>query len=285
MENRLRALIQGLILLLWATVMVYYYTSGRIVAYLTSDGFFRTQCLIAGLILSVIALFNWFNREPAHTDCHDCHEHENTLANSSSWAGFICAAALLTVPIGASALYSPDRFSDAFNMKKLDAATVLKKNNPNAAALPAASKATPLNKNTTGTFTVDDLVKETGGRTPEGHIKLQLIEVYMMPAQKPDVREVVSSQTVETVGQLIKDKNNQGQPKLFRMMVTCCAADARPIAVPVEFTSETPPTWKELGWYKVSGKIIYRQENGASTAVFQASAITPEKPPRSQFLF
>ncbi len=272
-------------MLIWAAVMIYYFSSGRIVAYLTSDGFFRIQCLIAGLILVVVTFFNWLNREPAHADCHDCHEHMETLSNSSSWAGFLCAVAILTVPLGASALYSPDRFSDDFNMKKLDAVTNLKKNNPQAAALPAASKTAALDKNTTGSFTVDDLVRETGGRTADGNIKLQLIEVYMMPAQKPDVRDVVSSQTVETIGQLIKDKNNPGQSKLFRMMVTCCAADARPIAVPVEFTTNPPPTWKELGWYKVSGKIIYRVINGASTAVFQTSSITPEKPPRSQFLF
>jgi uncharacterized repeat protein (TIGR03943 family) len=284
-DSRLRTLLRGLILMLWGGVMIYFFTSGRIVSYLTSDGFFRIQCLIAGLILVVVALFNWLNRAETHDDCHDCHEEDESLTASSSWSGFIFSAALLCVPIGASALYTPDRFSDEFSLKKLDAVTALKKNNPQAAALPAAASTPPLNKKATGTFTVEDLVKETGGRSPDGHIKLQLIEIYMMPAQKPDVREVVSSQTVETIGQLIKDKNNQNKPKLFRMMVTCCAADARPIAVPVEFPPDTTPAWKELGWYKLSGKITYREENGAPVAIFEATSVSPEKAPRAQFLF
>ncbi len=108
-----------------------------------------------------------------------------------------------------------------------------------------------------------------------------------MPAQTKDVRDVVSSQVVEAIGQAIKDPAAPAgttRLKLFRMQMTCCAADARPLAVPIEFDGPLPE-YREMGWYKVTGKVEYRDENGTSTAVIKATKLDTEKPPRNQMLF
>jgi DNA-binding NtrC family response regulator len=47
-------------MLLWSAVLLYFYASGRIAAYLPPDGIFRQMVLISGIGLAVVALFNMF---------------------------------------------------------------------------------------------------------------------------------------------------------------------------------------------------------------------------------
>ncbi len=66
------------VLVLWGVVMAYFYASGRINRYLTSDAAFREQALLAGLGLLVLAAFNLVTgtRKIGGHDCCGCgHEH------------------------------------------------------------------------------------------------------------------------------------------------------------------------------------------------------------------
>ena len=65
-------------------------------------------------------------------------------------------------------------------------------------------------------------------------------QLFDLPAQTEDVKEVASSVTIETIGQAIKDKSDPTQLRLFRLMMTCCAADARPISMPIQFDDHSP---------------------------------------------
>jgi uncharacterized membrane protein YcgQ (UPF0703/DUF1980 family) len=133
-------------------------------------------------------------------------------------------------------------------------------------------------------FTVAELERLSGGRSPEGNIRLQLVELFYLPAQTEDVKEVAAGETLEIVGQAIKDKVDATKLLLFRLMMTCCAADARPISVPIEFNGP-PPEWREMSWYKAVGKVEYRDIDGTPTAVFKATSLTPEKAPRNQMMY
>lgn len=73
------------LLFLWGGVLLYFYATGRIVNYLPPDEgfhFFRTQCLIGGIVLCVIGAFNLLmsRREEScsheHEHAHN-HEHEH----------------------------------------------------------------------------------------------------------------------------------------------------------------------------------------------------------------
>jgi uncharacterized repeat protein (TIGR03943 family) len=302
-------LVPSFLLLLWGGVMIYYFASGRVVHYLTGFGGFRVQALICGLLLCVMAVFELLVREPRSHDhdhdheggCAGCesddpgHDHGHAHAAPGGWLSKAMTFLILAVPLSAAALWSPDRYSDQFFINKANAVTTagatalsgggvdLAKRAEKSRPLPgtAGTSATSSNPNA---FTVEELERLSGGRTPEGNIPLQLVELFYMPAQTRDVQEVVATQTVETTGQAIKDKQDPTKMRLFRLMMTCCAADARPISIPVEFTN-APPEWREMGWYKVTGTVEYREINGAQTTVFKADSLTPSKPPRQQMMY
>jgi uncharacterized repeat protein (TIGR03943 family) len=301
------------LLALWGGVMIYFFASGRITHYLSASGAFRIQCLIAGLVLCVLAAFNLLTTGAGEAHSHD-HSHDDEHADDdedatcsdcgpahahgeSSWLGKIVAFVILAVPLAAAAVYSPDRYSDEFgrlknNAKATSASTAIggggidlkQRAEAKSAKAPAASETKPATPSAPGAFTVEELERLSGGRSPEGNIRLQLIELFYMPAQTQDVRDVVASQPIETVGQAVKDSNNPARLRLFRLMMTCCAADARPISIPIEFESAAPE-WREMGWYKVVGTVEYREENGTPSVVFKARELVAEKPPRNQMMF
>ena len=208
---------------------------------------------------------------------------------------------VLALPLSAAAAFSPDRFSDQFWRNKASASVTsgatalsgggidLAKRAEKAKPLPGTQAASgsdaatkpPANPNA---FSVEELERLSGGRTPNGNIPVQLVELFYMPAQTRDVQEVVATQTIETTGQAIKDKQDPTRMRLFRLMMTCCAADARPISIPVEFTG-APPEWREMAWYTATGKVEYRDVDGTPTAVFKAASLAPSKPPRQQMMY
>jgi uncharacterized membrane protein YcgQ (UPF0703/DUF1980 family) len=61
--------------------------------------------------------------------------------------------------------------------------------------------------------------------------------------------------------------------------VTCCAADARPYSIPVEFEGGLPE-YQEMGWYKIKGTVEYAEERGVRTAVIKAKGIEPSLRPK-----
>ena len=50
-------------------------------------------------------------------------------------------------------------------------------------------------------------------------------------------------------------------------------------------STAAPPDWREMGWYKVTGTVEYREINGAQTTVFKAASLSPSKPPRQQMMY
>ncbi len=68
---------------------------------------------------------------------------------------------------------------------------------------------------------------------------------------------------------------------LSRFVITCCAADAYPVALPVKFTG-TRQTYPQDSWFQVKGKAIVETLAGSRQLVIEASAIkaiaTPKNP-------
>jgi DUF1980 C-terminal domain len=231
-----------------------------------------------------------------HADEHD-HESEHSPArDGGGWLSKCVAFAILAVPLTAAAVYSPDRYSDSFKANLANATLASRPRATGGGAIDLAKRAAqvepvaqkkedeakpPLKPNA---FTVAELESLSGGRSPEGHIRLQLVELFYLPAQTEDVKEVAASVTIETIGQAIKDKTDPTKLRLFRLMMTCCAADARPISMPIEFDGPAPD-WREMSWYKAVGKVEYREIDGTPTTVFKATSLTPEKPPRNQMMY
>ena len=157
---------------------------------------------------------------------------------------------------------------------------------PSAPASPAASApAATTQAKSNGSFTLDDL-KAQVERSPEGNFKLEVPEIYYTANDK-EVQSVLTGQPIETVAQVIPEKVNNPngtRVRIFRMLIQCCAADARPYSIPVEF-GKTPPAIKEMSWVKVVGKMDFRSEGGQVVPVILATSMTAVPEPENKMVY
>ena len=136
-----------------------------------------------------------------------------------------------------------------------------------------------------GKFTLADL-KAQVPQNKDGNFMLEVPELYYTAGDK-EVQEVLTGQPVETTAQVIQEKVNNADGKrlrIIRLMIQCCAADARPYSVPVEF-KEKAPTFKDMTWVKVTGKMSYRQENNQTVPVLEVTSITEAAEPDNKMVY
>ncbi len=69
---------------------------------------------------------------------------------------------------------------------------------------------------------------------------------------------------------------------LSRFVITCCAADAYPVALPVKFVG-TRQTYPQDSWLQVKGKAIVETFSGSRQLVIDASEIKPIKAPQNPY--
>jgi uncharacterized repeat protein (TIGR03943 family) len=122
-------------------------------------------------------------------------------------------------------------------------------------------------------------------RTPEGHIVAEVLDL-LYAAQDNVLRRDFEGKKVQLIGQLMPDKTSAKQGKRFkavRMFMTCCAADARPVAALVE--TEALPDFPEMTWVKVTGTATFPVENGRRTSVLQAEKVEKTEPPEESMIY
>ncbi len=296
------------VLILWGAVMLYLYASGRVVHYLTEDGGFRMQCLLGGIALCILGLFNLFMGSRSLTEAHDCgdcghdhdhdHDHGHGHQDDGSTLSKMVAFGLLAVPLTAAAVYSPDHYSDTFLTNKLNASSFsgtvplppgqsalqARKDGPAEASTAPAPGAEPGKGNDFSKKDLDKLVEKSA----EGNYALQIIELFYS-AGDSQVNRVLEGEPIETIGQVVEDPAAKGNPrrmKVFRLFVQCCAADARPIAIPVEYDGPDPaPAYSAMGWYKLIGTVEYRETSGVKNAIIKLKELRKEAPPKNRNMF
>lgn len=136
-----------------------------------------------------------------------------------------------------------------------------------------------------GSFTMKDLEAQIA-KSPEGNFMLEVPEIYYTAGDK-EVQSVLDGQPVETIAQVLPEKVNNPngtRVRIFKMLIQCCAADARPYSIPVEFGKE-PPKFKDMSWVKVVGKITFTQENNQTVPLLQATAMTEAAAPDSKMTY
>lgn len=137
-----------------------------------------------------------------------------------------------------------------------------------------------------GSFTLADLEAQVPRNKETGNFMLEVTELYYTAGDK-EVQSVLAGQPVETTGQVLPEKvNNEkgNRVRLFRMLVQCCAADARPYSIPVEFAT-TAPQFKDMTWVKVSGKMAFREEGGQTVPVLEALKVEETAAPENQMIY
>jgi uncharacterized repeat protein (TIGR03943 family) len=69
---------------------------------------------------------------------------------------------------------------------------------------------------------------------------------------------------------------------LSRFVITCCAADAYPVALPVKFTG-TRETYPQDSWFQIKGKAIVETLAGSRQLIIEASEIKPIPTPKNPY--
>ena len=269
----------------WSSVLLYFYFSGRITAFLIPT--FRPYVLIAGVVLGAMAALFLF--QSADAECCTAGECGHPLSRLA--AGKVLTFLILLLPISVSAFFSPDSFGKAAIENRgiiTDASALGAAPTREAISQPVES---PLPTKTESAAPAAPAAKTEPSpgdylqRTPEGHIMAEVLDL-LYAAQDTTLRGDFEGKTVELIGQLMPDKSSGGEGKRFkavRMFMTCCAADARPVATLVE--AEALPNLPEMTWIKVTGTATFPTENGRRTAVLKAVKVEKSGPPEESMLY
>jgi len=111
-------------------------------------------------------------------------------------------------------------------------------------------------------------------KTEAGEYKITIPEIFYTGGDAA-LQKVLQGKPFETTGQAMKETkaNDLGnRMRVFQLFMECCAADARPLSVPVEFAAGLPD-FKEMRWYRVRGSLDFEMRNDVSVPVFRASTL------------
>ena len=267
----------GTTLLAWSSILLYFFFSGRIAAFLHPN--FRPLVLIAGTVMLLLAVVFIFA-----SDAPDCCSEDGCAHPMGRFTiGRVLTFVILLLPIGTAASLSPDAFgvstilnrgviSDAQGLKAAPKALA----KPVELPLPAKDGTQPQAETATNDYVP---------RTKDGNIAVQVIDL-LYAAQDTSLRQDFEGKTVELIGQLMPDTVNNPTGKRFkvvRMFMVCCAADARPVAALIEV--DRKPAAPEMSWVRVVGKPTFPVEGGRTIAVMKADSVTVVDPPEETMLY
>jgi len=118
-----------------------------------------------------------------------------------------------------------------------------------------------------------------------GQVQAQVVD-FLYAAQLPEIRDQLENKPVEVIGQLMPAKTNNPKGNRFvviRMMMTCCAADAQPIALPIE--PQQKPDLPDMTWVRVTGKAAFPIEGGQRKPLIQNAALEKIDAPEDPYLY
>ncbi len=209
---------------------------------------------------------------------------------------------ILVVPVAAATVLTPDRYSAQWTAKNgaysndlstarkpTDdqnlAARVAKAAVANSPAGVAGAADEPADASAAyASFTLEDL-KAQVDQNANGELMITVPELFYTGGDKV-IQDVLAGQGIETIGQVMAEmiNDNGRRLRIFRVFMECCAADKRPLAIPVEFP-ESLPKYKEMGWYKITGKMSYREEGGLTVPVLEAETFAETEEPEESIMY
>ncbi|MEK7953567.1 TIGR03943 family putative permease subunit [Luteolibacter soli] len=269
MNPKFQRMLFSLALLVWAGVLIYFHVSGRISKYLVPD--FHPLVMIGGLGLAVVGLFNLLTATQEASCGHDhgpgdTHDHESPDVHP------VAAFLILLLPLCIGVAWTKDGFVSigALTRKGLmdtpaDASSLVL-----SASLPKLTK---------------ERIATQHPKNADGYHSFGLMELFFS-AGDPEMRELVEGMQVETEGRVIKDPEAAvpTQRRLYRLFITCCAADSRAIPIIVRFKNGVPQV-ADNTWMKLTGTIRYPDEGEGFVPVLEVdSAAEAPAPPEESFM-
>lgn len=310
MRAKLCSLLNGVTLIGLGVVLLDFYLTGRLNQYLHPQ--FRPWTLVGGIIFCLTGII--YAGAKATTEC--CVEGECVHRNSNSLLRSALAFFVLFVPMAAGVALSKDSYDQHAVLNRgfvEDMSTLpghsgvpMQKPSSDPVIPPQAlgadndeSASEPLPQDTPNAQSDPNSVaaadqanpnvpspSEQGGeqylpKAADGNVALEVTDLLYGESEE-SLRKMFTGKTVEVVGQYLPG-SDANQFKLVRMFIVCCAADARPIAVPVQISGPTSAT--EMGWVKVIGKATYTKNGDRVHVILKADEVEPTDPPAEAMLY
>jgi uncharacterized repeat protein (TIGR03943 family) len=274
-----RVLLEASALLVWGSVLCYFYFSGRMESYLhpTFYGF----VLASGIVLVVLGLLAFFFSDSEFCACDDPDCPDPVAGGPAIRALLVWS--ILVIPLLWSATASPGQFGATaiFNRGLVESLDQLPgARNTREPVFPTAHSDAPWAGDPSMDF------ESYLSRTDEGLIKAETIDL-LFAAEEPPIRPDFENQNIEIIGQFLPDRNRSAgrddRFQLVRIFIMCCAADGRPIGVPVQGT--VPPDLPEMSWLKIKGKATFPIQGGRVVPLVEAYSVEEIDPPRQTFIY
>ena len=310
-------------LITWGGVFLFFYLTGRVEKHLDSSfRIYALIAGVGMLILGSFNFINrkravgLCNRDHGHVDHNHAHDHHHDDSPSTVFSSMI----ILLVPLLFATGYSKDQFSpqylakwgkierqmlqmrisEARSKRSPSNETVGSSVDPNANPYTSdavGSVANPTDADTPpdpsndetndswATFTIEDL-KQMVPQNEAGDFQLDVPQIFYT-AGDIELMDVMEGIPIETTAQLMEETLNNPNGhrlKAFRLFIECCAADARPLSIPIDF-GQGPPEYVEMGWYKLYGKLHYVEEDGELLPILQMERFEETSEPLEGLLF
>jgi uncharacterized repeat protein (TIGR03943 family) len=126
-----------------------------------------------------------------------------------------------------------------------------------------------------------EMLEESTPQTPEGRYQLPVSQLFFSAGDE-SMMEVFSGLAIETEGQVVPEENanpDGNRLRLYRTMMTCCAADAMVLSFPIEFEN-SPPIFADRSWVRIGGIMRYEERDGEPFPMLEVETITAISPPR-----
>ena len=258
----LSRILQSLAVIAWGGVLVIFYYRDLLEKYLAPD--FRLLAFAGGLGLIVIGAFTLLTAWH-HADCGhdhgpgDAHDHESLDIHP------VFAFLILTVPLFCAVSWTKHQYSiDALTRKGLTDSPL------DSGSLFLSSVLPPLTR---------ELIEKQHPPNPDGYRPFPVMELFFSSAD-PEMRELIEGMPVVTEGRMVPTPDGEpGCYRLYRLFITCCAADSRPIPIIVRFKPEALPQVEPNTWMTVSGTITFPDEGRGPQPVVEVDFARPGEAP------
>ena len=260
-------IISSLATISWGGVPVYLYTKGLIGEYLSES--FHLIALSGGLAMIVLGLFNLLHAGREVGCGHDhSHEHDHSHDHDHHEQNPVAAICLMIIPVLLCTGFTKHEYSkEALRWKGLYKQRTLKS----------------LYSTYNTEFTRELLEKRTP-KTSEGNFLLQLTELYWSAGDEK-IMKIYDGLPAQLEGRLIEEEPtlnpDSNRKRLYRVVMTCCAADAQVLGVPLEFSASLPAI-ADKTWITVRGKVAFELIDGQHFAYLRDCEVEATKAPETQ---
>ncbi|HEY8902921.1 MAG TPA: TIGR03943 family protein [Chthoniobacterales bacterium] len=284
MTSIFQRLLTSGVLIVWGTVLCFIYFTGRLNAYLHPH--FQPFTIACGFVLVLMAVLVLIAPEGGDGGCG--------APSRGSLVRSVLLALVVIGPMLAALTFSKDGFgaSTVLNRGYVETVSQLPGAPPaNATTAGATDPALPTDNSSGGDATSSSGDGNSGQDQPavqknsKGEIVAEVIDL-LYAEQIPEMRKTFENNQVEVLGQLMPDKKNNPHGDRYdvvRMFITCCAADAQPVAL--TFHPTNAPNLSEMTWVKIHGKATFPVIDGQPHVLVENATVEKTDPPEDTFLY